>query len=541
MSGERLRVRKLRPAGDRAVLVDCPSRADALALTRALLRRPLAGQEDVIPGEATVLVVFDGPRPAAAAQAPLREQGAADERAAEPPRTVRVEVVYDGPDLDAVAGLTGLGRDGVTRLHAETEWTVAFLGFAPGFAYLAAPHDRLRVARRAEPRTLVPAGSVALGGPYSGVYPAASPGGWQLIGWSPTTMWDLGSDPPATLGPGDRVAFTPVRASIVARPPAAAAAPPAPADVEGPALLVEQPGFSATIQDAGRPGRGHLGVGRSGALDQGALAEASWLVGNAPGAAAVEVAPGGFAARAVGDLVLAVTGARVPLTITAAGPGGDQRPAPFRTPFLLRDAEQLRFGPPRDGFRSYLAVRGGVAVAPVLGSRATDILAGLGPAPLSAGSVIAVGAEESTEVWYAGAEPPRPDGAAPAVLAVTLGPRSELFSPAAVDRFLASTWTVGTASNRVGLRLSGSDGPVAADAAAQLPSEGMATGSVQVPPSGEPILFLRDHPVTGGYPVIAVVSAPALDRAGQLAPGDQLRFELAPAAAASPASEVPPA
>jgi biotin-dependent carboxylase-like uncharacterized protein len=282
-------------------------------------------------------------------------------------------------------------------------------------------------------------------------------------------------------------------------------------------------------------------VGRSGALDQGALAQAGWLVGNAPGAAAVELAPGGFAGRARGDLVLAVTGACVPLTITAAGPGGDQRPAPFRTPFLLRDGEQLRFGPPRDGFRSYLAVRGGVAVAPVLGSRATDILAGLGPAPLSAGSVIAAGAEPSGEVWYADSEPPSPAGAAPAVLPVILGPRSDLFSPAAVDRFLASTWTVGTASNRVGLRLAGSDGPVAADDAAQRPSEGMATGSVQVPPSGEPILFLSDHPVTGGYPVIAVVSTPALDRAGQLAPGDQLRFELAPAADDSPASEVAPA
>jgi KipI family sensor histidine kinase inhibitor len=540
--------RKLRPAGDQAVLVECPSRSDALALTRALLQRPLAGQEDVVPGEATVLVVFAGPVPVSAASALLQEGGAADELAPEPPRTIQVEVVYDGPDLDEVAGLTGLGRDAVARLHAETEWTVAFLGFAPGFAYLAAPHERLRVARRAQPRTRVPAGSVALGGPYSAVYPAESPGGWRLIGRSPTTMWDLGRDPPATLGPGDRVRFTPVRDNVVLRP---SPKPPAPAPgagpaVAGPALLVEQPGFSATIQDAGRPGQGHLGVGRSGAADQGALAQASWLVGNPPGTAAVEIAPGGFAGRARGDLVLAVTGAWVPLTINAAPaddeqPAEQERPAPFRRPFLLRDGEQLRFGPPRAGFRSYLAVRGGLAVAPVLGSRATDVLAGLGPAPLSAGSVIAAGTEESGEVWYADDAPSRPAEPAPAVLPVILGPRSDLFSPAAVDRFLASTWTVGTASNRVGLRLAGGDGPVTADDATELPSEGMAPGSVQVPPSGEPILFLRDHPVTGGYPVIAVVPASALDRAGQLAPGDQLRFEAVPGADAGPVSEVAPA
>jgi biotin-dependent carboxylase-like uncharacterized protein len=366
-------------------------------------------------------------------------------------------------------------------------------------------------------------------------------------------MWDLDRDPPATLGPGDRVQFTPVRDNVVLRP--APKPPPAAPAVAGPALLVEQPGFSATIQDAGRPGQGHLGVGRSGAADQGALAQASWLVGNPPGTAAVEIAPGGFAGRARGDLVLAVTGACVPLTITAA-PADDEQPedqeraAPFRRPFLLRDGEQLRFGPPRAGFRSYLAVRGGLAVVPVLGSRATDVLAGLGPAPLSAGSVIAAGTAESGEVWYADDAPSRlaeraqavrSAPPAPTVLPVILGPRSDLFSPAAVDRFLSGTWTVGTASNRVGLRLAGGDGPLTADGAAELPSEGMALGSVQVPPSGEPILFLRDHPVTGGYPVIAVVPAAALDRAGQLAPGDQLRFEAVPAPDAGPVSEVAPA
>ncbi len=498
------------------------------------------GQEDVVQGEATVLVAFDDARSARAAQSLLRERTAA-ELGPETPREVRIDVVYDGPDLDTVGALTGLGRAGAARLHAETQWTVAFVGFAPGFAYLVAPHDQLRVARRTVPRTRVPAGSVAIGGAYSAVYPRESPGGWQLIGRSPTVMWNLDNDPPATLVAGDQVRFTPVRETVsLAAPPAVVAA--TTAAPEGPALMIERPGFYATIQDAGRRGLGHLGVGRSGALDAESLAEANWLVGNPAGAAGIEIAPGGFECRAIGDLVLAVTGAAAPLAIDEVSPDEDQRPAPFRTPFLLRAGERLSFGPPRAGFRCYLAVRGGVAVAPVLGSRSTDTLSSLGPLPLRSGAVIPVGAEQIGEVWYADGLPAKLAKTQPAVLPVTLGPRDDLFSPAAVERFFASTWTVDTAADRVGLRLSGSAGSLPMADVAELPSEGMPTGSIQVPPSGNPILFLNDHPVTGGYPVIGVVERDALRLAAQLAPGDRIVFELAGyadnAADAGRASEV---
>jgi KipI family sensor histidine kinase inhibitor len=515
----------VRRAGDRAILVECASWREALRLARELLRQPLGGQEDVVQGEATVLVAFDDARSARTARSLLRKRTAV-ELAPETAREVRVDVVYDGPDLDTAGELTGLGRAGVARLHAETRWTVAFVGFAPGFAYLIAPHDQLRVARRAEPRTRVPAGSVAIGGAYSAVYPRESPGGWQLIGRSPTVMWNLDNDPPATLAAGDQVRFTPVREtlSLAARPAVIAATTAAP---QGPALMIERPGFYATIQDAGRRGLGHLGVGRSGALDAESLAEANWLAGNPAGAAGIEIAPGGFECLAIGDLVLAVTGATAPLAIDALSPDEDQRPAPFRTPFLLRAGERLSFGAPRAGFRCYLAVRGGVAVAPVLGSRSTDTLSALGPPPLGGGMVIPVGTRQAGEVWYRDEPSAEPAKVQPAVLPVALGPRDDLFSPAAVERFFASTWTVESAADRVGLRLSGSVGSLTVEDVAELPSEGMATGSIQVPPSGNPILFLNDHPVTGGYPVIGVVEAEALRHAAQLAPGDQIVFELA--------------
>ena len=517
----------MRRAGDRAILVECPSWREALRLARELLSHPFGGQEEVIQGEASVLVAFADAPSARAAQPRLREWSTA-ELAPETAREVRIDVVYDGPDLDTVGELTGLGRAGVARLHAETRWTVAFMGFAPGFAYLVAPHDRLRIVRRAEPRTRVPVGSVALGGAYSAVYPRESPGGWHLIGRSPTVMWNVSNDPPATLGAGDQVRFTPVRETVSLASPSVTTVTATAS--EGPALMIERPGFYTTIQDAGRRGYGHLGVGRSGALDAKSLAEANWLVGNPAGAAGIEIAPGGFECRAAGDLVVAVTGASVPLTVTELSSDEDQRPAPLRTPFLLRGGERLSFGPPRAGFRCYLAVRGGVAVAPVLGSRSTDTLSSLGPLPLRGGAVIPVGDEQIGEVWYPDGPPAELAMTRPAVLPVTLGPRDDLFSPAAVERFFASTWTVQTAADRVGVRLSGSAGSLPVEGVAELPSEGMATGSVQVPPSGNPILFLNDHPVTGGYPVIGVVDMDALRLAAQLAPGDQIMFELAGAA-----------
>jgi KipI family sensor histidine kinase inhibitor len=516
--------RTIRQAGSRALLVECATWREALRLARGLLRHPLDGQEDVVQGEMSVLVAFADARSARQARSAL-PGWTADEAGPDTPREVQVDVVYDGPDLEEAGELTGLGSSGLVRLHAETRWTVAFVGFSPGFAYLVAPHDRLRVARRTTPRTRVPAGSVAVGGAYSAVYPRESPGGWQLIGRSPTVMWDLRNDPPATLSAGDQVRFTPVREAVVLSP--ATAVPATAAQSEGPALVIEQPGFQATIQDAGRAGRGHLGVGRSGALDVESLAEANWLAGNAADAPGIEVAPGGFRCRAAGDLILAVTGATVDLTIAEPGPDGDERAAPLGAPFLLRSGEQLSLGPPRGGFRSYLAVRGGAAVTPVLGSRATDTLSSVGPPPLRAGLVIPVGDQPAGEVWYRDGPQAEPAWGGPAVLTVTLGPRDDFFSAPAIERFLASTWTVGTAADRVGLRLTGSDGPLPVADAAELPSEGMPAGSIQVPPSGNPIVFLNDHPLTGGYPVIGVVEADALRRAAQLAPGDRIIFELA--------------
>jgi len=284
--------------------------------------------------------------------------------------------------------------------------------------------------------------------------------------------------------------------------------------VNGLRLEVLATGPLTTVQDLGRFGHNAWGVTTSGAADRGALRLANRLVGNPEGAAALEVTLGGLAVRARGDLEVATTGARCPARVDGVEVGHN---APVRLP----DGAVLELGSPAAGLRTYLAVRGGIAVPPVLGSRSTDVLAGLGPAVPRAGDVLPVG----TAVGGRGAVDlaPRPDPSAGEVLLrVRFGPRHDWFTQRSRSWLVDTTWTVTADSNRVGVRL---DGPTLERARdVELPTEGMAPGALQVPPAGRPVLFLADHPVTGGYPVIAVVLAADLDLAGQLRPGQSVHF-----------------
>jgi biotin-dependent carboxylase-like uncharacterized protein len=267
----------------------------------------------------------------------------------------------------------------------------------------------------------------------------------------------------------------------------------------------------------GRPGRADLGVGVSGAADRAALRRANRLVGNDEAAAGLEVTFGGLAFRVATTTVVALTGAPAPVTV------GD-RPGDLHRPVVVPAGAEVRLGTPPTGLRTYLAVRGGLAVDPVLGSRATDTVAGLGPPVLEAGTELAVGGPPS---WPVPAVDVAPEAipAGEVTLRVVLGPRDDWFTDPARAAFLRTAWTVTEDANRVGFRL---DGPALARTpgrdGAELPSEGVIRGSVQVPPSERPTVFLADHPVTGGYPVIAVVLDADTDRAGQARPGTTVRF-----------------
>ena len=270
-------------------------------------------------------------------------------------------------------------------------------------------------------------------------------------------------------------------------------------------IEVLAPGPLATVQDAGRPGWTSLGVPRSGAFDLPALRAANRLVGNDPDAPGVEVVLGGLALRALRAVTVALAG--------AVCPGAD-----FGVALTLPAGAVLRLGPPARGLRSYLGVRGGVAVVPVLGSASTDTLSGLGPSPLAAGDRLEPGRAVAGAVSGAAVPPPAAGLIGPVLLDVRLGPREDWFAdPAAL---LRTTWRVRAESDRVGVRLDGP--PLARARAGELPSEPVLPGAIQVPGDGRPIVFGPDAPVTGGYPVIGVVTN--LAAAAQLRPGDEAVF-----------------
>ena len=286
-------------------------------------------------------------------------------------------------------------------------------------------------------------------------------------------------------------------------------------------LEVVAPGPLTTVQDLGRPGRAALGVGPSGAADRAALRLADRLVGNEEGAAALEVLLGGLRLRTDTPAVLALTGAPAPATV-------DGRPEGHRAAFPLRPGQELRLGVPRCGLRTYVAVRGGLDVPPVLGSRSTDTLAGLGPSVVAAGERLPVGPPPTS--WpYGEVAPGRDPPEGDVHLRVRPGPRDDWFTEPSRQALAGSPWTVSADSDRVGLRLTGR--PLERARAGELPSEGLVRGALQVPPSGLPTLLLADHPVTGGYPVVAVVLDEDVDRAAQVRPGQRLLLSAVPGSA----------
>nr|WP_228506270.1 5-oxoprolinase subunit PxpB [Frigoribacterium sp. VKM Ac-2530] len=542
------------PLGTDGVLIETDGLDESLALFGALLAQPVAGILDVVPAARSVAVRFlPTLLPIASLMSVLRSLPTSRDAATEG-RLVEIPVVYDGEDLAEVARLSGLSVDEVVDRHAGATYTVAFTGFAPGFAYLTGGDPSLAVPRRATPRTSVPAGAVAMAGEFTGVYPRESPGGWQLLGRTDVALWDLAERVPALLQPGMRVRFVDVTerpaaaeeaasqesrsASSVesgsALPPAEtmsdAPAPAVPAPVDRPrpdrALVVTAPGPFSILEDLGRPGRSGLGVSRSGAMDHRALREANRLVGAATGAAALELAYGGLEATARGDLVLAVAGAPVPLTVHGAS--GVRHAVPGAA-FALDDGEVLVVGAPPRGVYSYLAVRGGWEAESVLDSASGDVLARIGPGRLAAGDELAVGRAWSESVAAAAHDAQRSVSAPDEVtlLDVVLGPRDDWFTAEALERLTGQRFTVTAQSNRIGLRLAG-EHPLERAVEHELPSEATVSGALQVPPDGQPVLFMADHPVTGGYPVVACVVGDQLDRAAQVPVGASVRFRVVP-------------
>ena len=515
------------PLGDAAVTVelgedlDPATSARVRALDRALLSAPFDGLRETAPALRSLLVLYD---PAALGFAALRRELLS--RAAEavavagPVRRHQIPTRYggeDGEDLEPLARSLAIAPAELVRRHASIDYTALMLGFTPGFPYLGLLPGGLVVPRLATPRVRVPAGSVGLAGRMTGAYPVASPGGWQIVGRISWRLFDPLRQEPARIAPGDRVRFVPTEELPDPEP---AVTPPLPAG-DAPVLEVIDPGLLTSVQDGGRTGWRRYGVASAGAADPHALACANRAVGNPPAAAGLECTLLGPILRFLRPWRFAVAGADLGAVLERADLGS--WPVPLGAAVLARPGNLLRFRGRVCGCRAVIALAGGLRVPAVLGSRSTDLQSGFGGhggRALRAGDTLGASDLPTSEPRGSPAEA-RPDRV---TLRVVLGPQADQFDAETVRRFLSTAWRLRETSDRVGCRL---DGPqLAHRRSAEILSDGMVPGSVQVPPDGRPILMLADAPTTGGYPKLATVVGADLPRAAQLVPGSgEVRFE----------------
>ncbi len=515
--------------GDAGLLVAVRGPAEARALAAAVSRARWPGVLDAVGGLRSVLLVVSpgeaDPKELAERVERLEPAAGAGSR----PRTHRLPVTLDGPDRDEVCRRAGLTPAGLADVLAASVLEVAMLGFSPGFAYLTGlPRELSELPRRPAPRPSVPAGSVALAGGFAAVYPQSTPGGWQVVGRTPSRLFDPRTPPYALLRPGDSVRLDPLAHDRVGpasvpggsdrAPRRALRPPPGSAAV----LCVEEAGLLTTVQDGGRAALAHLGVPGAGPADPLAHALANLLVGNPWSAPALEVTARGPVLRCTAPVYVAVVGADPEVTV-------DGREVGAGHVVPLAAGQRLAVGAVRSGLRCAVAVAGGLAVPGVLGSCSTDLLCGLGPGPLVAGDVLGSGGAAGPMGDHLGPGAPglaaRPTGTR--VLRVLPGPHGPWFPGDAFERLSGARFVVEAASDRVGVRLTPADGGAGiVRRPGELDSQGMVTGAVQVPSDGRPVVLGPDHATVGGYPVVAVVAGCDRWLLGQCRPGDVV--ELAP-------------
>lgn len=475
----------------------------AQGLAQALLKAPPEGLWEAIPAYGTLYLEFDAQKLTRPRLLRLLRRLASHTEVTgeEEGRVVDIPVRYDGEDLLQVAGRTGLSLEEVKRLHQAPQYRVYALGFTPGFPFLAPVPEPLRLPRRSHPRPRVPAHSVALAGPQTGVYPLPSPGGWHLLGTALVAVYDPHREEPFLLRPGDRVRF---REAAGPTPPEPAPLELLPGEPRLPAFRVEEPGLMDLVVDRGRFLAGHLGLARSGPLDPYSAALANRLVGNPPGTPLLEMAYRGPVLTALEDLVVGFAGYGFVALLD-----GEEIP-PGRS-FLWPRGKTLSFRPWGRGVRAYLAVAGGLEVHTFFGSASPDLRGRVGR-PLGALDVLGLRERRAVRPGWAFRQRPLPG-----VFRLRLLPGPQ-FTEEAFGALLSAPFRVARA-DRMGLELQGPEVP-----GGEGLSEATPLGGIQVPPSGRPLVLLADKGSLGGYAKRARVAAEDLWLLGQVWPGAELVF-----------------
>ena len=441
----------------------------------------------------------------------LREkatQGAASTREA---KRVTLAIVIDGQDLDFASSSSASTVAELAEELKRHPFKIAHFGFSPGFLYLDGLAEKFRLPRRETPRTAISPGSVAIGGNYLGIYSTETPGGWNVIGHTSAQLFDAKRMPPIDLVPGDEVAFQIVDSLPDARPDPSPSPriTPFESNCRG-TLRIESLQGVALLEDLGRKMAGYWAVPRAGALDVWAHRRANALVGNREGLATIEFSAARASLEVMSDCILVVTGAVRSISLDGHSIAREQT-------FFATSGSLCSIVTGDGGNYAYLGVAGGFCTDAIFASASHDVLAHLGSPQLAPGDLLMAGAPQ---------RPPRDHIAAiarsPRVVRVTSGAHRGHFTTGEIDAFFHDEFVVSPLISRVGVRL---QGQVLQRRARELAeSQPLVTGAIQVPPSGEPIVMLADHPVTGGYPTIAVVTLADLDIIAQARPGDKLRF-----------------
>ena len=422
-----------------------------------------------------------------------------------PVRTHEIPV-RSGDELSEVAGQLGLSVDEVIRLHSGATYTVAAIGFSPGFPYLIGLPHELRLPRLATPRP-VSGGSVAIAGDQAGIYPFDSQGGWHVIGQTSIKLFDPRKNSPALLSPGDRVKFT-----AVEKLPSVITISETPSSNDAGVIEIIEAGLLVSVQDMGRHGYQSIGVTPGGAMDPIAARVANRLVGNPDHYALLEFAMLGPVLKFHRDCRVAIVG------------GDDPR---CGRPIDVADGETLDLRKLSIGFYGYLATAGGIDVPSLLGSRSTDLRAKFGGykgRKLQQGDRLNIGEaldspqfHECRVLWpYVHAKSKQ------LTLRFIRGMQSDWFDPASLEAFANSEFRISSKSDRVGIRLDGAK--MIRKVEGDMVSQAVVRGSVQVPPDGNPIVLMAECQTIGGYPQIAHVISADLAKLARVGPGVAVRF-----------------
>ena len=458
-------------------------------------------------------------------------------------KTIRIPVCYEGkefaPDLERVCAKTKLAEDDVVKIHSSTNYLIYMMGFLPGFPYLGGMDERLETPRLETPRIKIPAGSVAIGGNQTGLYPSESPGGWNIIGRTPLKVFDLERDPIFLYKAGDKIRFEPISKSDFERFDekkwleemglggcAAKSALKEKYECGG-GIKILEPGLMTTIQDGGVVGFQKYGISQSGVMDKASFDLANALCGNGENAACLETTLLGPKIRFAGDCAFAICGAAF------EGAALDGVHIEMNKRIFAKAGSVLECGLASKGLRSYIAFGGGVLAHKVFGSASTNVkskIGGYGGRPLAAGDALALGygngaatPSSASALTESGAFGMSRACEEPLVLECVKTSQSDLFGAEGLEKFSAAVYTVGAQSDRMGIRF---EGPSLDCGKTDIISDAIPFGAVQITSAGLPLVMAADRQTTGGYAKIACVKKASMYKLAQALPGTKVKFKI---------------